>query len=64
MPLHLFKTDRLDLRGLDPAKSPVMNINVAGKIRFQVEPASTYVKLVILIFPRLNTHSDGLKKLF
>ena len=38
--------------------------DVAGKIRFQVESVLTSVKLVILILPRLNTHSDGLKKLF
>ena len=39
-------------------------IYVAGKIRSQVESVLTLVKLVILIFPSLNTHSDGLKKLF
>ena len=39
-------------------------IYVAGKIRSQVESVLTWVKLVILIFPSLNTHSDGLKKLF
>ena len=39
-------------------------IYVAGKIRSQVGSVLTYVKLVILMFPMLNTHSDGLKKLF
>ena len=39
---------------------------VAGKIRSQVQLESvlTLVKLLILILPRLNTHSDGSTKLF
>ena len=36
-------------------------IYVAGKIRSQLESVLTYVKLVILILPRLNTHLDRLK---
>ena len=30
----------------------------------RLNPLFTWVKLVIIILPTLNTHSDGLKKLF
>ena len=39
-------------------------VYVAGKIRSQVEFVFTQVKLVILILPRLNTHSVEFKKRF
>ena len=42
----------------------ILGINVARKICCQVESILTKVKLVILILPRLNTHSDKLKKHF
>ena len=35
-----------------------------GKIRSQVESVFALVKLVLLILPRLNTHSDEIRETF
>ena len=44
--------------------SPCHGVYVVGKIRPQVVSVFANVKLVLLILPGLNTHSDELEKPF